>query len=75
MIKIILKKVNGITPSWVLINTSLKINTHNKPIPDRVKSFEIKPTKIKLAVDDSQIARLAFCKGVDAYEPNEFKLY
>ena len=40
-----------------------------------VKSFEIKPTKIKLAVDDSQIARLAFCKGVDAYEPNEFKLY
>lgn len=75
MIKNILKRVYGIIPSWVLINTFLKKYIHNKPIPDSVKSFEIKPSKIKLAADDSPIARLAFWKGVNGYEPNELKLY
>lgn len=75
MIKNILKKCYGILPASILINTSLKKYIHHKPIPKEIKLFEIKPTKIKLAADDSPIARLAFWKGVNGYEPNELKLY
>lgn len=75
MIKNILKKSYGILPASVLINTPLKKYIHHKPIPNEIDSFEIKPTKIKIAADDSPIARLAFWCGVNGYEPNELKLY
>lgn len=75
MMKNILKRAYGILPASVLLNTFLKKYIHHKPIPNEVNSFEIKPTKIKLATDDSPIARLAFWKGVNGYEPNELKLY